>query len=263
MQHLLDRNVSRRFRAESSNNRMGITMLLDHGEPGDHEVPAYIEGLGAVFSVSVDIPLIGPQFESVKPESHPPVADSEWERARAELSGPAAGNEGSFRYPGSGGGTGMSGQPAPSFDASKVDQLKRTLVRALRNGVNLRGVQPDEWIVVVVTGAPDSDSLTMMQQSAIAALKKDPLTGWPGAVPTTWWGAGRSTVMTIRVKKSDAGSIPDADVEPSATGTGVKSLSVSTYYGGRVSAYGGRVSARAGGAMMPTLDPSVPPAAAK
>jgi hypothetical protein len=232
MQHLLERSISRHVRNSGVDQRMGIPMLLDHREANDNEAPVYIEGLGAVFSVSVDIPLAGPQPTQGKIEPEPKDVDSEWERAKAELSAPATG-AGAFASPSGGGlaGSGMAGQAGPTFDSSRVEQLKRTLVRALRNGVNLRGVKPDEWIVVVLTGSPDTDSLTLLQQSAVAALKKDPLNGWPGTVPTTWWGAGRSTVMTIRVKMSDAGSISAEDRD--ALSTEVKSLSVNTYYGGR------------------------------
>jgi hypothetical protein len=232
-------------------------MFFDRGEAGNDDPPEYLEGFGAVFSVRVDFPLIGPQQAPPPSEPDRKADDSEWERARAELSGSGAGGPDSFRaapnflLPGTGE---MGGTPAPTFDQSKVETLKRALTRALRNGSNLRGVKPDEWIVVVVTGAPDSDSLAVLQQSAISALKKDPYHGWPGAVPTTWWGAGRSTMMTIGVKKSHAGSIPDDDREPSANE--IKSLSINAYYGGRVLT-GGLTGVMGGGSAYGPVSPAV------
>ncbi len=99
--------------------------------------PVYLQGYGALFVTSIKFPLVSPPTQ--KHEEDKEEADSAWERARREVYGPPE-----LPRP--------SGPAGPTYDAEKVEALKRTLLAALKHASNMRGLKPDESVAIAVLG---------------------------------------------------------------------------------------------------------------
>jgi hypothetical protein len=66
---------------------------------------------------------------------------------------------------------------ATKYDAEKVENLKTTLINALKHASNIRNLKPDESVILTITGS------------------------------------GKSAVLTIRVKKSDIDGLAKGDYD--------------------------------------------------
>jgi hypothetical protein len=108
----------------------------------------FIEDYGALFMLSVPFPLAAPNAAQSTDE---PKADpnSEWEAARRELQ---SGSGRTF-------GLDLSGLTLPRmgaaqpYDEGKVDDLKDNILKALKNAVHIRALDPGDDVTVIVTGA--------------------------------------------------------------------------------------------------------------
>jgi hypothetical protein len=101
----------------------------------------YLQGYGVLFSMEVNFAF------SPAPEPQPQQAaepneqvDSTWQKAKQQVFSP-----GDTR-----GATG-SGSTEES-ESQMVEELKRDLITTLKHAANIRGVQPDEWIILTVIG---------------------------------------------------------------------------------------------------------------
>jgi hypothetical protein len=153
----------------------------------------YLDGYGALFMLNVGFPLLPPPHAEGQQEK--PEANSDWEDAKQELYG----------QPGGGRALVASAEP---YDEERVNRLREGLLESLKNATNIRGLKPDDSITVCVFGGPSWGQLKTMTyvkrgtgpgearsarepRSAVAVSGRD---GSPM----------RQTIMTIRVKKSDA-----------------------------------------------------------
>ncbi len=182
MAHILNKAAD-----ESIGNRpptaMGIDVFGAPGSPGSRML--YLEDYGAVFTINVGIPLVAAKSGPEKKKEEAP-SDTAWEEAKRELYGQGPGPM-------------TVGTPVEQFSAEKVERLTDALVEAMRNAKNIRGLKPDDSITVCILGAP-------------AAPESHGRQGAPGVPPSGGTVAvvypdGRppkGTIMTIRVKKSDA-----------------------------------------------------------
>ena len=145
-----------RASGDFSPHAMGIKlMLLGPAEP------TYIEGLGALFSYRVSVPL-GPG-KGGGTKDKPAGPPSAWERARKEL---AARNTPDAFNP-----MAVNGASSPpEFDQDKLDQLINSIVRILPEASHMRHVGNDEFIVVTIVGT-DADGVPM--RLTIKARKSD------------------------------------------------------------------------------------------
>jgi hypothetical protein len=112
-----------------------------------------------------------------------------------------------------------------TIQSETVETLKRRVLRVLKNGSNLRHVNPDEWLVVTFSGpgsinseqVNDNDEHSQAQpadaQPEIVGRNPDKvprLSPWVKAVPVPMeelsepTPSQRLTVMTIRMKKENA-----------------------------------------------------------
>jgi hypothetical protein len=66
--------------------------------------------------------------------------DSTWEKAKQQVFSP-----------GDSRGTGDS-ESAEEYNSRMVEELKRDLITTLKHAANIRGVQPDEWVILTVIG---------------------------------------------------------------------------------------------------------------
>ncbi len=102
----------------------------------------YIQGYGVLFAMEVNFSFSPPPPKQQTQETEPPgeQADSTWQRARQQVFSPgeAQGAEG----PGS----------PQEYNSQMVEELKRDLITTLKHAANIRGLQPDEWVILTVVG---------------------------------------------------------------------------------------------------------------
>ena len=153
----------------------------------------YLDGYGALFMLNVGFPLLPPPHAEGQQEKT--EANSDWEDAKEELYGQPRG------------GRALVASTEP-YDEERVNRLREGLLESLKNATNIRGLKPDDSITVCVFGGPSWGQLKTMTY-----VKRGAGTG-EGRSPREPRGAvavsGRDgspmhqTIMTIRVKKSDA-----------------------------------------------------------
>ena len=213
MARLLDKALDEKLGGQPrAHTAMGIDVFFTPSSGSIRDL--YLDGYGALFLLNVNFPLLA--SSSAKAAEEKPPTDSAWEEAKQEL----------------------YGEPEPKahpaigvpYSEEKVNDLKDALLDALKNASHIRGLKPDDSITVCVFGGPsappvkvrtagtrrlaapakerDETATTRTWDSRTGAsvtTSTDPATG---AKTMQIWdarsGQTRGTVMTIRVKKSDA-----------------------------------------------------------
>jgi len=219
MSHILDK----RFKG----SRQVEGVFLDFGDffGRDSRVTQaiYLQGYGALFLMEWNFPLSpSPKEPETKAEKAEEPADTVWESARQEMFSPQESRGGpEFR-------------PGQEYDAEKVEQLKRDLVRTLKHAANIRNLKADEWIILSVTGADRQageiieykvfKSSPTSRQSASSRGEGRGYGGYGGGMGGYGGfgfgigGFGRegfpsSTVLTIRAKKSDVDAFAKGELD--------------------------------------------------
>ena len=99
----------------------------------------YLEDYGAVFTMTVGIPLRAESKPEEVEEKVDKVKNEEWNEARNELFGdrrPARGEKGG----------------KVDFDPHQFEEFRDSLLDALRNGANIRNLRNTDWVTVIVRG---------------------------------------------------------------------------------------------------------------
>jgi hypothetical protein len=139
----------------------------------------YVEGFGSLFLIDVDFPLSPPpQIEAAKPEDG---TDQLWERTKDDIYHPADGRRRKKE------------EPKEQYDAEKIDDLQRTLIKALKHAANIRGLKAEESVTIMVRGSDITVPLTKNESPLAAEYRR--MTGELTAVQPTFF--------TIRAKKTD------------------------------------------------------------
>lgn len=173
---------------------MGIEVFT--GQPANPLEGLYLDNYGALFMLNVDFPLAAPPVHTEE-KAEQPQADSSWDEARRELYGQP--NEGT-----------TSVHAFREYSAEKVNQLKNSLLEALKSATNIRGLKPGDWITVCIFGSTSGPqpgpSVHVTHRSTGVVISSDenkpgPNTrlreiGEPAAGPS-------GSTLTIRVKKAD------------------------------------------------------------
>ena len=201
----------------------------------------YIDGYGALFLLTVRYPLIAPAEKTDEPKAKDTTSD-EWKVAQEEEL------ESRGRPGGYGSASGSFSQswslnsgrgPAEDYDADKVDKLKTALLESLKNATHIRALKPNDFVTVVVQGAEATRTEVMKRKPSNTALGKPepaepgkksaggaPSVSLPGKTIRTRSGQGE-TVMTIRVKKSDADAFAQGKLDLDAFR---KKAAIQTYF---------------------------------
>ncbi len=122
-----------------------LSMLLGGSRGGIQSM--YLQGFGALFMMKVDFPLTPPpdmqddEKETIKAEDGDPV----WQQMRREMYEP----ENVSRYS-------RADRPEEKYDAEKVENLKTTLIKALKHAANIRSLKPDESVILTITGSSEA-----------------------------------------------------------------------------------------------------------
>ncbi|MEY2408803.1 MAG: hypothetical protein QOF48_1473 [Verrucomicrobiota bacterium] len=167
----------------------------------------YLDGYGALFLLSVKYPLIAPPERPEEPKGKD-VSSDDWKRARDEIQGSLRnGQEAQFETWTS---SALRG-PVEEFDAERVEKLKDSLLESLKNATNIRALKPGDFITVVVQGA---DVVRAdVKRNRTPALDKPEATR-SGYTVVRKSGGGGQSVMTLRVKKSDADAFAQGKLTP-------------------------------------------------
>lgn len=181
---LLEQSVERAVGESSPTYRMGIPMLLPSGGRGVEA--SYIEDFGVLFAASVNFPLLPPPATKEK-ESEPATRSDDWENARQQILGHPEAVDAYNQF----------AVGAAVYDAERLAALKKGLLEALKNAANIRSLKSDEFVVLTISGTDN-----LLRTDAEAAL--DGLNARGYATKARISPSGRSTALTIRVKKSDA-----------------------------------------------------------
>ena len=146
------------------------TLFSSTGRPK----PLYIAGYGAAFFVQVDFPLLAPVQKASETEtsSQEDLVWAETKRSLVELTTPG------LALPN--GATNV--QP---YNQDRVDGLRKSLISTMKHATNIRGLESQEWLTIVVqgVGSPTADPTRPTSADAALSLVKQ--------------------VMTLRVKKAD------------------------------------------------------------
>src|SRR5437899_1586760 len=137
MSRILDKTVAKKLDDDRGNRFMGINVLFAPGSGSIRNL--YLEGYGALFLLNVNFPLLPPP-EKAEPTKEKSETDSTWEEAKQELYGQSdawAQVGKAFKF-------GMSPGPQQEYDKDKVDDLKESLLEALKNATNIRNLKADE-----------------------------------------------------------------------------------------------------------------------
>lgn len=158
----------------------------------------YLEGYGALFTLSVDFPLApGAKDEQPAPEASQAEADPLWQQTRDDIFEPQRSKRQGDPFE----------QRVQEYSAEKVESLKATLIAVLKHAANIRTLGPEEAVVVTVLGVmvpgqlqsiksvPGSDEFEFIDsRQGRGRVTADRLADMPLSAPT---------VLMIRAKGSD------------------------------------------------------------
>jgi len=160
---------------------MGIDVFFAPGAGAHRNL--FLEGYGALFTLSVGFPLLPP---ATKAEPKETPKDSTWQQARQEIYG---------------------GQPERALDPTafveyneeSVRRLKDALLEALKNASNIRRLKPEDSVVVSVLGGPAPAERPGKAASRRASVEG----GGRSASPNAGDLQMQRTILTLSVKKQD------------------------------------------------------------
>jgi hypothetical protein len=152
--------------------------------------PMYVGGYGAIFSLRVGFPLVPPP-EAPKQEQTAAPTEQVWAAAQRELANPP-----SSQHVRAGALHGIPYRP------EAVDGLKSTLIAALKHATNIRDLEPESWLTVLVQGP------RTVQLEELPRPRDD-------AVPELGTSATGRSLLTLRAKKADIDQCAKGSLEQS------------------------------------------------
>jgi hypothetical protein len=190
MSRILDKKLGR-----SQNDPLfGTLSALSDARGGTQCI--YLDGYGALFIIKVDFPLT-PSVRAQDEEETEEPTDRVWEETRQEiLAGPGVIRRRKIRV-----------QPDKEhrYDAEKVEELKRNLIKSLRHAANIRNLEAGEWVIFTVMGEG-----SLPGEAGGCGRCHQPCEGESEAARK---GCPLATVMTIRVDKSDVDAFAAGELD--------------------------------------------------
>jgi len=146
MHRILEKAIGRNSEGNARGHAMGIQLFTFNGSRAPRSI--YLEGYGALFLLDTQIPLLPPGEKTENPK--PKDSDSTWEETKDELYGDDQPYRKSSRHR-------FGDDASEPYDAAKVEELKDSILKALANASNIRGLV-DERVVVVVSNRSQGES---------------------------------------------------------------------------------------------------------
>lgn len=141
--------------------------------------PMYVGGYGAIFSHEVDFPLVPPPEMPSQEQTTEPT-DQVWAQAQRELLDPQAATR-QRRAP-----------QAEPYRQEVVEGLKNALTDALKHATNIRDLEAEAWLTILVQGPAPT----------VQSLPADSLYGAPFS-PLVGPRSTARTRLTLRARKAD------------------------------------------------------------
>lgn len=185
MRRILEKNLKDNLEPQSV-EPMGISMLV-HGDRSVRN--AYIEDYGALFVLSVNVPLVAEE-KSEKKERAGGQEDSTWEETKREIQGKHRPFAPGWK------------EPRPKrrqFDPAELEHLQQVLIESLRNASNIRQLKPADSVTLVVNGLTGRGE----QEDRLVESLDDESTGEVRIAIVGDATESSNATMVIRAKKSD------------------------------------------------------------
>lgn len=171
----------------------------------NHETESiYLDGYGALFLIKVDFPL-SPPPEAEEKEAEEEL-DTVWEQTKREIYTPEDVRRETRR---------RRSEQRQQYDAEKVEELKTRLIKALKHAANIRNLKPSESIITTVTGEGDQTGRTirlLIKRDTIGDDEDKEVRVYE-APSSEEMSFPSTTVMTIRVKKSDVDAFAKGELD--------------------------------------------------
>lgn len=98
----------------------------------------YVDGYGALFLARVKFPLTAPPDPAPQTET-PEELDQVWAETKRSIYSP------DYKQ--------KQNSKTDTYDALKVEQLKKVLTHSMKHAVNIRGLGPEDWVTIAVRGS--------------------------------------------------------------------------------------------------------------
>ena len=152
----------------------------------------YLEGYAALFLMKVNFPISPSPEAQEEKKTEEEDTDPLWTQMRQEIYAPEEVRR-----------SRSDDRPEEKYDVEKVEELKETLIKTLKHAANIRGLKPDQSVILTVIGGRSQSGTRIYTQSYLY----EGSTGRSGRIVRTAPGAETGsflpTVLTICVKKSD------------------------------------------------------------
>jgi hypothetical protein len=173
----------------------------------------YLQGFGVLFLMKVDFPLTpSPDMqvdekETQKAEQGDPV----WRQIRREMFEPEKVDR-----------RRRNDRPEEKYDAEKVENLKTTLIKALKHAANIRSLKPDESVILTVAGSGEatgtiitSAKLSGENQILVQERTSDGkmITKIVTGTSLDDIGSSSPAILIIRAKKSDIDTFAKGELD--------------------------------------------------
>jgi hypothetical protein len=197
-------------------SRRDIMMPLLGGDRSDIQ-SMYLQGFGALFMLKVDFPLSpSPDVQEEEKEiKKTEQGDAVWDQVRQQMYEPEKVDR-----------RGRTDRPESKYDAEKVENLKTTLIKALKHAANIRCLKPDESVILTIVGRgeptgvkiaaaraiPGEDQIVIVQKDGYGTKTQQVVQGNSLDVLNDM-GLSSPTVLVIRSKKSDIDEFSKGDLD--------------------------------------------------
>ena len=221
MSRILEKALQEKFGEDFASSRLviggGSTWALS-GFRGVQGI--YLEGRGLLFMMRVKFPLLAPP-EVKAPEVEEEAADSVWEQSKREVLGVA---EPRARLQAESLRLFDTFIPErPSYDAKKVADVEKVLLEALKHASNIRNLNPEDSIAVVLLGGNATGGMRVEAYSQTKGVLEvrgriqNTYIAYPPS-GTVLAGPTQPTVLTVHVKKSDVDAFAQGRLTPEEFG---------------------------------------------
>jgi hypothetical protein len=137
MSHILDERFKETRRVQGVFTDFGDFFGRDNRQTE----AIYLQGFGMLFSMEVNFSFSPqPKQQKQQAEQADENVDSTWQKAKQQVFSPGESR------------SAISPDSTDEYDSQMVEELKRDLITTLKHAANIRGVQPDEWIILTVIG---------------------------------------------------------------------------------------------------------------
>lgn len=190
MSRILGKVVQKPSKQDPYATAMGVHLVVPFEGRGPQST--FIEGFGVLFQLQVRFPLIS--TSSPAPQAEKKNEDSTWERTKKEMYGGRSNVSVTRATP--------SRSKSVPFSAEKVESLKTGLLESLKQAHNIRNLEENDTVTVVVQGSAGNGSRIYVASNLSHATTL-----------TTQSSSGLPGTMVIKAKKADIDALAEEKID--------------------------------------------------